>query len=163
MEVTQIDTAEVYTDGSCHTQHCIGGWASILFIGKDKIVLSGVENDTTHNRMEILAVINAIEYLQKNYSKITNVKLVSDSQYVIGLIDRQMKFIKSNFKTKAGNDIRNLDLVKVLLNLNKSISIRFIKIKAHQKETDIINYNNEVDKICRNLVRGAVNNIKIAE
>lgn len=157
MPVNELINAEVYTDGSCHTQHCIGAWASILFIGSDKITLSGSESHTTHNRMEILAVINAVEYIQDKYPLIKEIRLVSDSQYVIGLMDRQSKFIKSNFKTKAGNDIRNVDLVKVLLVLANSISIQFVKIKAHQKETEIINYNLEVDKICRKLVREAVN------
>ena len=124
-----------------------------MFIGKEKITLSGLETNTTHNRMELLAVINAVEYIQKHHSSITKINLVSDSQYVIGLIDRQSKFIKSDFKTKAGNDIRNVDLVKALLHLTNRIPSKFIKIKAHQKETDVINYNIEVDKICRKLVR----------
>jgi ribonuclease HI len=72
-------------------------------------------------------------------------------------MDRQSKFIKSNFKTKAGNDIRNMDLVKVLLDLANKMAIQFVKIKAHQKETEIANFNIEVDKICRKLVREAVN------
>lgn len=111
--------------------------------------------------MELLAVINAVEYIQKHYLLVKEINLVSDSQYVIGLIDRQSKFSKSNFKTKAGNDIRHVDLVKTLLNLTTTIAIKFIKIKAHQKETNVINYNNEVDKICRKLVREAVAELKI--
>ena len=111
----QIVIAEIYTDGSCHTQHCIGGWCSILFLGEKKITLSGIDNNTTHNRMELLAVIRAVEYIQKNYNTVRQIKIVSDSQYVIGLIGRQDKFFKTDFKTNAGNDIRNLDLVKSLL------------------------------------------------
>jgi ribonuclease HI len=157
MTINKFISAEVYTDGSCHTQLCIGAWASIVFIGDKKITLSGIERDTTHNRMEILAVINAVEYIQHNYPMIKEIRLVSDSQYVIGLMDRQSKFIKSNFKTKAGNAIRNIDLVTALLDLAGKMTIQFVKIKAHQKETEIINYNIEVDKICRKLVRDAVN------
>ncbi len=151
-----IINAEIYTDGSCHTQHCIGAWASIVFIGNEKIILSGKEINTTHNRMELLAVINAVQYIQNNHPLIKEIRLVSDSQYVIGLIDRQFKFIKSNFKTKSGNDIRNIDLVKVLLELANRTNLQFVKIKAHQKQSEVINYNLEVDKICRKLVREAV-------
>jgi ribonuclease HI len=161
MSVYELINVEVYTDGSCHTQHCMGAWASILFIGNEKITLSGTESNTTHNRMEILAVIRAVEYVQNNHPLIKEIRLISDSQYVIGLMDRQSKFIKSNFKTKAGNDIRNVDLVKVLLALANSISIQFVKIKAHQKETKIANYNIEVDKICRKLVREAVSLLEL--
>lgn len=148
--------AEIYTDGSCHTQQCVGAWAAVILIDKHKIVLSGKEKDTTHNRMEVLAVINSIKYIQQEFKNITDLKIVSDSQYVIGLIDRKTKFITSDFMTKAGNDIRNVDLVKELLNLLTKINVQFVKIKAHQKPTDTINYNIEVDKLSRQLVRKPV-------
>ncbi|MBL7934863.1 MAG: ribonuclease HI [Bacteroidia bacterium] len=148
--------AEIYTDGSCHTQQCVGAWAAVVLIDEQKIVLSGKENNTTHNRMEILAVINAIKYIQIHFKSVTKIKVVSDSQYVIGLVGRQSKFESSDFTTKAGNDIRNIDLVKELLKLISLFNLEFVKIKAHQKVTDIINYNIEVDKLSRQLVREAV-------
>ena len=148
--------AEIYSDGSCHTQQCVGAWASVVLIDEQKKVLSGVEKDTTHNRMEILAVINSIKYIQQHYKMTTEVKVVSDSQYVIGLISRQSKFAASDFTTKAGNDIRNVDLVKELLSLVATINVQFVKIKAHQKATDVVNYNIEVDKLSRQLVREVV-------
>lgn len=148
--------AEIYTDGSCHTQQCVGAWAAVLLIGEQKIVLSGKEIDTTHNRMEILAVINSIKHIQQNFKFITELKIVSDSQYVIGLVGRQAKFTASDFTTKAGKDIRNVDLVKELLQLLSVIKVQFVKIKAHQKATDIVNYNIEVDKLSRQLVRESV-------
>ncbi|MES2513053.1 MAG: ribonuclease H [Bacteroidota bacterium] len=149
--------AEIYTDGSCHTQQLIGAWASVLLIDNQKIVLSGKEYDTTHNRMEILAVINSIKHITVYFQNITEVKVVSDSQYVIGLIAREDKFVSSGFKTKAGHDIRNVDLVKELLELIKKIDVNFVKIKAHQKPTDVVNYNIEVDKLSRQIVRSEVN------
>lgn len=148
--------AEVYTDGSCHTQHCIGAWASILFVNNQKIVLSGTEINTTHNRMEILAVINAVKHIQKNYPETSQIKIVTDSQYVIGLIRRQEKFITSNYLTKAGNEIRNIDLVKEFLLLHQRNDLVLEKIKAHQKASEIVNYNIEVDKLARQLVRESV-------
>ena len=151
--------AEIYTDGSCHTQQCVGAWAAVVLIDEQKVVLSGKENETTHNRMEILAVINSIKYVQQHYKMITDVKVVSDSQYVIGLISRQSKFTASDFTTKAGKDIRNVDLVKELLHLVSTICVEFVKIKAHQKATDIVNYNIEVDKLSRQLVRESVKNL----
>jgi ribonuclease HI len=159
LEVNKVNNSiEIYTDGSCHTQQCVGAWAAVLLIGEQKIVLSGKENDTTHNRMEILAVINSIKYVQKHVKEITDMKIVSDSQYVIGLVGRQAKFTASDFKTKSGNEIRNVDLVKELLDLLSVTHVEFIKIKAHQKATNIVNYNIEVDKLSRQLVRDAVRN-----
>ncbi len=159
MEIKLTTYAEIYTDGSCHTQQCVGAWAAVVLIDEQKIVLSGKENDTTHNRMEILAVINAIKYIKQHYKMITDAKIVSDSQYVIGLISRQSKFEASDFTTKAGNEIRNVDLVKELLHLVSIVNVEVVKIKAHQKATEVVNYNIEVDKLSRQLVREAVKKI----
>jgi ribonuclease HI len=159
VEIKLTTYAEIYTDGSCHTQQCVGAWAAVVLIDEQKIVLSGKENDTTHNRMEILAVINAIKYIKQHYKMITDAKIVSDSQYVIGLISRQSKFEASDFTTKAGNEIRNVDLVKELLHLVSIVNVEFVKIKAHQKATEVVNYNIEVDKLSRQLVREAVKKI----
>ncbi|MBA4241995.1 MAG: hypothetical protein C0448_14825 [Sphingobacteriaceae bacterium] len=147
---------EIFTDGSCHTQKCVGAWASVILIDAQKIILSGKEENTTHNRMEILAVINSINYVLQHFPTIRELKVVSDSQYVIGLVSRQSKFLTSDYTTKAGNDIRNIDLVKELLLLLSTIKVEFVKIKAHQKATAEINYNIEVDKLSRQLVREAV-------
>lgn len=148
--------ALIYTDGSCHTQICVGAWAAIILLNDERITLSGKESDTTHNRMEIQAVIHSILHVKNNYTEIEKVHIVSDSQYVVGLMDRQSKFIEGNFLTKAGKDIRNKDLVKEFLDLVNLMDVRFEKIKAHQKPTEAINYNIEVDKICRQLVRDSV-------
>ena len=148
---------EIYTDGSCHTQSYIGAWAAILFIDKEKIVLSGIVTDTTNNRMELTAVIKAIEYVKDKYASADNITVVSDSQYVIGLVSRKEKFTISDFKTKAGNDIRNVDLVKQLLRLHEAIDVEYVKIKAHQKQTEAANYNIEADKLARQILRDAVN------
>jgi ribonuclease HI len=153
--------AEIYTDGSCHTQLCIGAWAAVILIGEEKIILSGKVLNTTHNRMEILAVVEALRYLQVNYKVIKEIKIISDSQYVTGLIARQPKFIAQNFLTNAGVPIRNVDLVKQLLALNEQQILKFIKIKAHQKPTDATHLNIEVDKLCRNIVRQAVFEVKV--
>ncbi len=154
MQDTINHSIEIYTDGSCHTQLCVGAWASIILANEDVINLSGVVENTTHNRMEILAVIKALEFvLEKiNHSNL-KITVVSDSQYVVGLLHRRPKFILSDYKTKAGNDIRNKDLVLSLFNFTDNLNIDFVKIKAHQKPTGVINYNNEVDKLCRSLVR----------
>ena len=81
MQDTINQQIEIYTDGSCHTQICIGAWASIILIGNEKINLSGVVENTTHNRMEILAVIKALDYFIKeinnDFDKIT---IVSDGE-----------------------------------------------------------------------------------
>ena len=146
----------IYTDGSCHTQQCAGAWVSIIFINEEKIILSGTELQTTHNRMELLAVIEGLKYVQNNCPNPTLITVITDSQYVTGLQARETKFIEQQYTTKKGNTISNADLVKTLLGYINILPVAFIKIKAHQKKTDVANYNIEADILSRNMVRQMV-------
>jgi ribonuclease HI len=149
-------TAKIYTDGSCHTQLCAGAWAAILLKGDEKKVLTGTAWNTTNNRMELTAVIKAIEYVLANYPYITTLTIFSDSQYVTGLPARKEKLIAVDFNTKKGNELQNADLVKMLFKYFRSLSIEFIKIKAHQKLNGVSDHNVEADKLSRKLVRDMV-------
>jgi ribonuclease HI len=149
----------IYTDGSCHTQHKIGAWAAIVFINNKKNVLSGKEINTTHNRMEILAVLKAIAFATESNAATTPLQIITDSQYVVQLKSRQQKLSANEFITKKGNALNNADLIIQLYHYIDILPIEFIKIKAHLKQGDAINYNIEVDKLARNIVRNAVDAI----
>ena len=82
----------IYTDGSCNPKQGVGAWASLLFVDESKVVLTGTEEQTTHQRMELLAVIKSFEYLAKANILLRAIELYTDSQYVTGLSDRKMKF-----------------------------------------------------------------------
>ena len=144
---------EIYTDGSCNPQYKTGGWAAIIFINDKKIVLQDIATETTHNRMELIAVIKSIEYVIKEILEFELIKIYTDSQYVERIPIRTQKLISNNFKTKSGKEIQNIDLVKKLITLIETTEIEFIKVKAHQKTSEVPNYNREVDKISRKLVR----------
>ena len=146
-------SATIYTDGSCHTQQRVGAWVAILLIGEEKHVLSGSVLDTTHNRMELTAVIQALEYLRDKRKDIASLTICSDSQYVIGLAGRETQLSTLAFTTKKGKELPNADLVKELLAYSRFFSIEWIKIAAHQKKTENINYNREADQLARKLVR----------
>lgn len=149
-------TAKIYTDGSCHTQLCAGAWVAILLHGNEKKLLTGTAWNTTNNRMELTAVIKAIEYVLANYPYITTLTILSDSQYVTGLPARKEKLITVDFNTKKGNELQNADLVKMLFKYLQSLSIEFIKLKAHQKPNGVSDNNVEADKLSRKLVRDMV-------
>ena len=146
---------EIYTDGSCHTQNTIGAWVAIVFTTTGKKVLAETVDNTTHNRMELLAVIKGMEYIKNNYPGITTIKLFSDSQYVVGLPGRKEKLSAAGFSTKKGNDVQNADLVKELFEHLSTLPVEFIKVKAHQKQGTTFNYNIEADKLSRKMVRDA--------
>lgn len=146
-------TIVIYTDGSCHTQLKIGGWAALIFIDDERIVLQGSEIETTHNRMELLAVIKSIEYTIKEIKDFGIINIYTDSQYVERIPLRIKKLFSKDFKTKSGKEIQNIDLVKELIHLIDTTQIDFIKVKAHQKSTGVPNYNREVDMLSRKIVR----------
>lgn len=146
----------IYTDGSCNPQLKIGGWAAIIMYNNEKIIIQGKEFETTHNRMELLAVINSIKYVLTNFPNYNLLKIYTDSQYVVKLNERKEKLIHKNFITKKGNILNNSDLLSELIKFMELSNIEFIKVKAHQKPTHSENFNIEVDKIVRKIVRDNV-------
>jgi len=153
LEKIQQKKITIYTDGSCHTQHKIGAWASIILIGEDEILLKDYEKNTTHNRMELQAVIKSLEYIRHHKLNYCEICIKSDSQYVVRIKDRKEKLKAADFITKKGTDIQNKDLVQQLIFFIETMNLEFVKVKAHQKKTNIRNYNIDVDKISRKLVR----------
>jgi len=149
---------ESYTDGSCHTKLKIGAWAAIIFIDSKEIVLKNTELNTTNQRMELLAVLNVLDYLKTNHFDKTTIIIYTDSQYVVGIEGRMDRFKLQDYKTKKGEAIRNEDLVRELVRFIEIMNINFVKVKAHQKETETKNYNRVVDKLCRKMVREYVSN-----
>ena len=151
-----MTTIKIFTDGSCHTQLKIGAWVALIFVEDKKIILQNIINDTTHNRMELMAVIAAVHHVTENNFSFSAIEIYSDSQYVVGILDRKEKLKKNQFITKKGTVMQNADLVQSLITLMESFPLTFIKVKAHQKPTSEINYNREADILVRSLLRSAI-------
>lgn len=149
---------EIYTDGSCNPQYQIGGWAAIIFVAGEKVILQDYAIETTHNRMELTAVIKSIEYVLKEFPENNIIKIFTDSQYVERIPARTKKLVSKDFITKKGKSIQNLDLIKKIIDLIDHTKIEFIKVKAHQKASETPNYNREVDKLSRKIVRQKIDN-----
>ncbi len=143
----------VYTDGSCNTIHKTGGWAAIFLMNGNKIVLKGTEKDTTNQRMELTAVLKALEFVQLNLGLGHLVNVCTDSQYVVDIEKRMARLQTNKYRTKQGNPNRNEDLVRSLVRYINHMSITFTKVVAHQKEDETENLNREVDKLARRIVR----------
>lgn len=152
---------KIFTDGSCNPTYAIGGWAAILLVGERKVQLFGEASDTTHQRMELMAVIKAIEAADEQFAQVP-LEIYTDSQYVARICERMDKLTRNEFITKSGKMLPNTDLIKLLIAQIKTHSIKFVKVKAHQRlGTDVsdaangfeIKYNVEVDKLARKVVR----------
>jgi ribonuclease HI len=157
-----INSADIYTDGSCDTQSGQGAWVAIILTDEGKVTLSGRIPATTHNRMELSAVIEGITYAQKNFKGVQYLHIYADSQYVTGLMKRQDKLCNANFITRKGTIIRNADLVKELYILAAQTQLIFTKVKAHQKQGTAINYNIDADKMVRKIMREELRNYQVS-
>lgn len=142
---------KIYTDGSCHTQKKIGTWAALILMDEKKSVIHGSEQNTTHQRMELLAILEAIKFIRSKGLEHEHLAIYTDSQYAFRLKERQAKLESNDYLTKKGNAIRNEDLVKELLFEQNHLELEFHKVKAHQKEGD--HMNREVDVLVRNELR----------
>ena len=151
-----INTVEIYTDGSCHTQAKIGAWVAIVLTGAEKYTLSGTATATTNNAMELTAAIKGIEQVRAKHPGLCAIKIITDSQYVVGLTARGERLIALDFSSKKGKQLPNAALVKQFLQLTHAGNIEIVKIKAHQKVNEYNSYNIEADKLSRKLVREAV-------
>ena len=126
-----MSTIKIYTDGSCNTTLKIGGWAAIIFFDDEKTILTGTEFNTSHNRMELTAVIESLKFVKKQINSEILVNVYSDSQYVIGIPGRIEKLRSNYFLTTRGKPVRNADLIEKLIHFIETINIEFIKVKAH--------------------------------
>ncbi|NCZ60591.1 MAG: ribonuclease HI, partial [Betaproteobacteria bacterium] len=98
---------EIYTDGACKGNPGPGGWGVLLRSGDQEKALYGGEADTTNNRMELLAVIMALEALKKP----CQIKLHADSQYVLkGMTEWLVGWKAKGWKTASKQPVKNVDL-----------------------------------------------------
>ena len=119
---------DLFTDGACLGNPGPGGWAYILRNGDEEIVRSGGELDTTNQRMEVTAVLRALESIEVA-SAIT---IHADSQYVTnGLTEWMDGWIAKNWKNAAKKPVKNQDLWKPLAQLRKTHVITTHWIKGH--------------------------------
>jgi ribonuclease HI len=148
------ESITIFTDGSCHTQSKVGGWASILFIESKKIILEGNAFETTHQRMELTAVLESLKYLVNRHKIQEQIFVYSDSQYVVDLLQRKERLMLSHYRTKKLKPIRNTDLVQELIGFMAYKNIRFLKIKSHQSLSNLESVlNREVDVLSRKNMR----------
>ena len=133
---------KIYTDGSCLENPGNGGWAAIINNDGNIEKISGNEKNTTNNRMELLATINALKQIESN----KQIKIYTDSQYVkLGITEWINKWIKNNWQTSKKEDVKNKDLWLELYNLNNSLNIKWNWIKAHSGNA----LNEEVDLLAK--------------
>lgn len=139
-----------YTDGACSYNPGAGGFG-IIFLKDDNKISStfyGGYGYTTNNRMELTAVIKAIEMAKA--SKYDEIEINSDSAYVINAITNNWisKWQSNNWLTAKNELVKNKDLWLKYMKIVNDVKVSFVKIKGHAGEK----YNELVDKLA---VRGS--------
>ena len=136
-----MKTVTIYTDGACSGNPGPGGWGAILEWNGVEKELSGGENPTTNNRMELLAVISALEKL--NQSCI--VELYSDSKYVIDALTKGWltSWIKNGWRKSDKKPVLNVDLWQRLLPLLEKHEMHYHWVKGHAENEK----NNRCDQM----------------
>jgi len=133
---------KIYTDGSCLNNPGNGGWAAIINDNGTISKITGNEKNTTNNKMELIAPINALKKINKGES----VEIYTDSKYVkLGITEWINKWINNGWKTSKKEDVKNKDLWLELHKLNNSLKIEWIWVKAHAGDP----LNEEVDMLAK--------------
>ena len=132
---------DIYTDGACSGNPGAGGYCAILIYKGQEKVISGGEDSTTNNRMELIAVIKGLETLKEP----CDVNVYSDSQYVVSAVNEGWldMWEKANWRENTKRVVKNVDLWQRLIPLIKLHKVKFIKVKGHSDNE----YNNRCDKI----------------
>ena len=132
----------IYTDGACSGNPGPGGWGVLMRAGGHKKELCGGELDTTNNRMEMMAVIEALTALKKR----SDVKIYTDSKYVLQGITEWMDGWKAkNWKTASKKPVKNKDLWQRIDELVQAHNVEMIWVKGHAGDPG----NERADELAR--------------
>jgi ribonuclease HI len=123
-----VSAIVIYTDGACKGNPGPGGWGALLIANGHEKELCGGELHTTNNRMELTAVIRALEALKRP----SDVDLYLDSQYVKHGIERWIHTWKKNgWRTSDRKPVKNAELWRELEALSKLHAIRWHWVRGH--------------------------------
>lgn len=132
----------IYTDGACSGNPGKGGYGAVLIYKEHEKEISGGEKETTNNKMELRATIEALKSLNKK----CDVTIYTDSTYVKNGITLWIKKWKTNgWKTANRKDVKNVDLWVELDELSQKYSIEWRWVKGHSGDK----YNEKADELAR--------------
>ena len=138
---------DIFTDGACSGNPGPGGWAAILRAGKHERELSGGERATTNNRMELTAVIRALEALKKPSAAVVH----TDSRYVMDGATKWMKNWKKNgWRTADKKPVKNEELWRALEEASARHTISWRWVRGHDGHPE----NERADALAREAIPG---------
>lgn len=123
----------IYTDGACFPNPGNGSWSFVVLDDNEEIVFkkNSVELNTTNNRMECKAIIEAMKWVIDSNLEHIDITIYSDSQLIVNTYNTWMhKWSERGWKKKKSG-VKNLDLVKELYNLKQIVNVELTWVKGH--------------------------------
>lgn len=141
---------KIYTDGACSGNPGPGGWGAVLFYQDKMKEISGGEADTTNQRMELKAVIEALKALKVEGWEVT---VYSDSAYFVNAVQQDWlsRWQQNGWKNSKKEPVANQDLWLELIQMMKKNHLNVEKVKGHA--------GNEWNERCDELARKAIQNL----
>jgi ribonuclease HI len=138
-------TVHIWTDGACSGNPGPGGWGAVLRYGETEKEFSGADADTTNNRMELTAAIQALEALKRS----SRVRVHTDSKYVMDGVTKWIHGWKKNgWKTADKKPVKNEDLWKRLDAANARHEVEWKWVKGHADDV----MNHRADELARSAI-----------
>ncbi len=136
----------IYTDGACSGNPGAGGYGIVMMYGDKEMELKKGFEKTTNNRMELMAVVDALDKLKREM----DITLYSDSKYVVDSVTKKWVYgwQKRGWKKSDGKPALNVDLWKQLLPLLEKHNVTFVWVKGHADNK----YNERCDELARNAI-----------
>ncbi len=136
----------IYTDGACSGNPGPGGWAAVIIHGAEEEEISGKEEHTTNQRMELRAAAEAL----RRVSPGSKVKLNSDSAYLVNCFKQgwMKRWLVNGWRNSRGEAVENRDLWQQLLELSSEREVQWIKVKGHSSD--------QLNRRCDELARAAI-------
>jgi ribonuclease HI len=139
------ETVDIYTDGACSGNPGPGGWGALLRISGKEKEMSGYAPATTNNRMELMAVIEALKALKRPVA----VRVHTDSQYVQkGISEWIHGWKKRGWKTAGRQPVKNVDLWQALDAATVGHTIEWLWVRGHNGHIE----NERVDELARRAI-----------
>ncbi len=144
---------EIFTDGACSGNPGLGGWGAVLRYKDVEKEISGSAEATTNNRMELIAVINALKLLKTA----CEADIYTDSQYVMkGATEWLSGWVKNSWRTADKKPVKNSDLWQDIYRLNKEHVLHWHWVKGHAGHPE----NERCDLLARNAIESLREQLK---
>lgn len=141
----------IYTDGACSGNPGPGGWGAVLLYKNNKKEIYGSEKETTNQRMELTAVIEALKALKVSGWDVT---VYTDSAYIVNAFEKGWisRWQKNGWKNSRKENVANRDLWEELIFLTLKNNVKLEKVEGHAGNR----WNERCDELARNAIKKAL-------